>query len=612
MKKILIILLGLALTLPALADTVSQSKAAAAASAFFNGGEETRGAVKPFLVWTGGDGTRAPYAPPFYVFNNPNGGWVVIAGEDSGNAVLAWSDKGLFDPNNLPDAAAAWFKGYADQINLARSRNLAASEASLKEWSDLLDGRTRRTPTPVVVLTTATWGQSNPYNLQCPTINGKRAVTGCVATAMAITMRYHQHPSKGTGTIGGYTLKTKVNSDSTLTAPTVNLDEDSGYDWSNMPLGTPGGWNSTQKDAVAKLIYHCGLASEMKYGLGGSSAPTAKAFRSLAANMGYDASAVMLNRESYTISEWVALLKNEFDNDRVVIFDGYNPTGAGVGHCFVGDGYDSDDRIHINWGWNGSASDGYFASTYLRPGTAEDASSGDYRRAQNVIIGIRPATTNISEMVFRLTQEFCMVTDIDYSASGYPFDVSFGIANDGHYAAKCTVNLYLCSYDNTMKEACKMNRFGQLSAGSYYAASSTRSYWTGCKMTSLASSGLKPELGDKFMVAVEDSSSAYRLVTKKSAFSLNNNIPVYDIPFIAVKDGGLYSVGEYFDCVIVNSRTAPADMTVAWSFDGTPVALDEVLGQASILLTETGDHTVKAVVTIAGDTQTIVQKIRVE
>lgn len=610
MKKVIIILLGLILAIPSFAETVSQSKATSAAAAFFNNGVATRSNVNPFLVWTGGNGTRAPYAPPFYVFNNPNGGWVVIAGENSGRAVLAWSDKGVFDPNDMAESTAAWFAAYAEEINAARSRNLTPTEESLREWSELLQGRIRRTQG--VLLNTAAWGQSNPYNLQCPTINGKHAVSGCVATALAITMRYHQHPSKGTGTVGGYTLKTKVNSDSTLTAPTVNLDEDSGYDWSNMPLGTPGGWNSTQKDAVAKLIYHCGLASEMKYGLGGSSAPTAKAFRSLVANMGYDASAVILNRESYTISEWVALLKNEFDNDRVVIFDGYNPSGSGSGHCFVGDGYDSDDRIHINWGWNGSASDGYFASTYLRPGTAEDASSGDYRQGQNVIIGIRPSTTNISEMLFRITQEFEMVTDINYNASGYPFDVSFGIANDGQYTAKCTVQLYLCGYDNTMKEPCKMKSYGQLSPGYYIQASSTRSYWTDCKMTSLASSGLKPELGDKFMAAVEDSSSTYRLVTRKTSFSLNNNIPVYDIPFIAVKDGGVYSVGEYFDCVIVNSRTAPNAMTVTWSFDGTPVTLDEVIGQASVKLTDPGDHTVKAVVEIGGETQTLVQKIRVE
>ena len=612
MRKIIIILIGLVLAIPALADTISQTKATDAAAAFFNKGVATRSNVNPFLVWTGGDGTRAPYAPPFYVFNNPNGGWVVISGEDSGRAILAWSDRGLFDPNNMAESTAGWFAAYAEEINAARSRNDSSSEESLKEWSDLLEGHVRRTPSPVVVLTTAKWGQSNPYNNLCPTIRGEHAVTGCVATAMAITMRYHQHPAKGTGTIGGYTLKTKIGPDSTLTAPTVVLDEDSGYDWASMPLETPSNWSDTEKDAVAKLIYHCGLASKMNYGLGGSGASTADAFLSLVANMGYDASAIMVNRESYTISEWEALIKKELDNARVVIFDGYNPSGSGSGHCFVGDGYDSDDRIHINWGWDGHSSDGYYASTYFHPSTAGDASGGDYRKKQNVIIGIHPQIDNTSNFAFRIRDEFQMVTEIDYSSSGYPFDIGFGIANDGHYAAKCTLRVYLCSYDNATKLTCKTNSYGKLSAGSYFPASTTRSYWTGCKMTSLASNGLKPALGDKIMLAYADSSSVYHLITAKTNFSLNNNIPVYDIPFIAVKDGGVYSVGEYFDCVIVNSRTAPANMTVAWYFNDSPVALDEVLGQARIHLTSPGDHTIKAVVTINGETQTLVQKILVE
>lgn len=613
MKKIVAILFVLALALPAMADTVSLTKATDAASAFFNAGSQTRaGRVTPQLVCMGAEVTRSPYSAPFYVFNNPQGGWIMIAGEDSGHAILGWSDKGSFDPTDIPANAAAWFEEYANQITWARTHFLPQSESSAREWSDLLEGRLRSTPTPVKVLSTAKWGQSNPYNMLCPTIRGNHAVTGCVATAMAITMRYHQHPTKGTGTIGGYTLKTKIGPDSTLTAPTVVLDEDSGYDWSNMPLEAPGSWNDAQKEAVAKLIYHCGLAAEMDYGLTGSSAATTKAYRSLVQRMGYDASAMILNRESYTISEWEHLIKNEFDNGRVVIIDGYNPTGSGAGHCFVGDGYDSDNRIHINWGWNGSASDGYFASTYLRPGTAGDSSSGDYRKGQNAIIGIRPRATNISEFLFRITQEFVIVNDINYSASGYPFDVSFGIANDGHYIAKCSLGVFLCGYDNTMKELCKEKNYGSLSPGSYYPASSTRTYWTSCQMTTLASSGLKPALGDKIMVAFADSSSTYHLVTAKTNFSLNNNIPVYDIPFIKVTNDGIYSVGDYFECTIVNARIAPAEMTVDWSFDGAPIELDEVLGQACIRLTATGDHTVKAVVTIGGERQTLIQEIRVE
>lgn len=88
---------------------------------------------------------------------------------------------------------------------------------------------------------------------------------------------------------------------------------------------------------------------------------------------------------------------------------------------------------------------------------------------------------------------------------------------------------------------------------------------------------------------------------------------MYDIPFIAVKDGGVYSVGEYFDYEIVNSRTAPSDMSVTWTFDTESITPDEIYGKASRLLTseDAGPHTIKAVVIIDGVTQTLIQEITV-
>lgn len=89
---------------------------------------------------------------------------------------------------------------------------------------------------------------------------------------------------------------------------------------------------------------------------------------------------------------------------------------------------------------------------------------------------------------------------------------------------------------------------------------------------------------------------------------------MYDVPFIAVKDGGVYSVGEYFDFEIVNSRTAPSDMNVIWTFDTESITPDEIYGKASRLLTSDDagkTHTIKAVVTIDGIKQTLVQQITV-
>ena len=260
------------------ADVVSLDKATAAARQYFNDGAVTRaGAIEPVLAWTYNEVTKGPYAPAFYVFNNPQGGWMIISGEDSGRAILAWSEEGSFDPNSLPDNTEAWLEEYANQINWAREHNLKPSEASAKEWSDLLGGHVRSTPTAVKTLSNiALWGQGSPYNQDCPRIDGSsvsytfgtRTKTGCVATATAIIMRYYSHPAKGTGSIGGYS--SYVKEISSQTAPIKNLDNEvSGYDWVNMPLNEPS--SDITKAAVAKLMFHVGLAVEMEFGTSSSS-----------------------------------------------------------------------------------------------------------------------------------------------------------------------------------------------------------------------------------------------------------------------------------------------------------------------------------------------------
>ena len=43
------------------------------------------------------------------------------------------------------------------------------------------------------------WNQDSPYNDLCPLYQGDRSVTGCVATAMAQVLKYHNYPVHGTG-----------------------------------------------------------------------------------------------------------------------------------------------------------------------------------------------------------------------------------------------------------------------------------------------------------------------------------------------------------------------------------------------------------------------------
>ncbi len=603
MKKTIITLLILALSISVYADTISQLKATDAAKAFFNDNNATRSGVSPVLVWTGGDGTRAPYAPPFYVFNNPNGGWVVISGEDSGRAILAWSDKGVFDPITLPDNAAAWFEEYANQINWARAHQLTPSEETIKEWADLLDGRIRKTTGKD--LGTANWNQSAPYNNYCPRINagavsystGTKTLTGCVATATAIVMRFHSKPDKGTGTVGGYA--SYIDSDDITpspTAPTVNLDEDSGYDWSVMPLGTPS--SDEQIAAVAKLMYHVGLAVKMEYGTKGSSASQINVHKALVDNFDYDASMHIMRRSDYSATEWLNAIKTELDADRPIIFAGRK---GNSGHEFVVDGYNAEDLVKINWGWGG-AYNGYFSLSSLKT-TPGDNSGGDYRYDQSILIGIKPDAGGQEAYSLRLYDTgVSLVSEPNLASPSTTFNVKVRVLNAGGKAISetCTLRVYVADYSNDLKGSAS----GPATSSSW--ATNTVKTWNpwACNLQNRT----KPLLGDKLIVCYKNTNGDFVQIRGESD---NDNIPLFDIPFIAVKDGGRYSVGEYIDFKIVNSRTASADMTVAWTFDGEDVELDLVTGQANKKLTAPGTHTIKAVVTINGETQTLVQKILV-
>ena len=95
MRKLSVIVVSLLhfLAFEAIADTVSPQRATEAAAAFFNSGAKTKTSIRPRMVWTGGEsatksGGGLSAGAPFYAFENPDGGFVVIAGDDAANPIL--------------------------------------------------------------------------------------------------------------------------------------------------------------------------------------------------------------------------------------------------------------------------------------------------------------------------------------------------------------------------------------------------------------------------------------------------------------------------------------------------------------------------------------------
>lgn len=119
------------------AETVSQKEASRVARLFFNA---LHGRVmgKPELVYNGKRLTTDRLFSPFYVYNLPAGGFVIIAAENKAMPVLGYSEKEKFDPDSMGEAVKALLSGYAREIELIRYDSRVPDEA-IAAWTSLPD-----------------------------------------------------------------------------------------------------------------------------------------------------------------------------------------------------------------------------------------------------------------------------------------------------------------------------------------------------------------------------------------------------------------------------------------------------------------------------------------
>lgn len=329
--------------------------------------------------------------PAYYVFPNGEGkGFTVVSGDDRLPEVVGYSDKGTYDEENLPSNYVGFMKAYEEMVGQLDNGDSRAS-ASIAE-AKALRGSGYQQPTVAPLLGSIQWNQMTPYNNMCPMYNSTdRSVTGCVATAMAQVMMYYQYPNSLQADIPEYVSRTNH-----LSIPQINKEES--YDWDNMlpqyASYEPLNYTDAQAAAVAKLLYHCGVACEMDYGPS-SGANVTPAI--LSTYFGYDSDLMQdLNRDVFTLAEWSQIMDKELTAKRPILYSGQSSDG---GHEFVCDGTDGNGLYHINWGWGGYQ-DGYFDVTILNPdkGGAGSGSAPDgYNQYCSMIIGITPDNGKVDE-----------------------------------------------------------------------------------------------------------------------------------------------------------------------------------------------------------------------
>jgi hypothetical protein len=309
-----------------------------------------------------------------YVFNF-EGGYMIMAADDVAQPILAFGEEGCFDANNIPDGLAYYLRHYARQIEYAVTHNMTAEPEIAEQWEQIRRYGVIRSERSmrgnVAPLISTNWNQDSPFNAYCPSGHGGpggRAYAGCVATAMSMVMKKWNWPDHGQGshsyTPTGYT--------------TQSVDfENTYYQWNSMPDVV----NNGNYQAVALLMYHCGVSVDMQYGSDGSGAHSQDVPDAIFNYFRYTKQASRLDRDLYSRYEWEEILISNLMEGFPMYYSGAE---GNSGHAFVCCGYrESDRKFYFNWGWSGF-NNNYFAIDAL------NTYSGNFNDYQGVIIDMIP------------------------------------------------------------------------------------------------------------------------------------------------------------------------------------------------------------------------------
>lgn len=329
--------------------------------------------------WTGaGDATvnlvEKDGVPAYYVVDYKNGGWTLISAQSSSKPLMGYNLTGNYQTvapmRDLLDSAAT----------LIVERARTAGDASHIEWEGKpMQRAAQELDYPdIEPLITFNIGQNEPFNNQCPMLDGERTVVGCVAVAMAQAMMVQRYPYQPKGKYGY--------SSTNVGYLEVDYDAEKPYDWDAMYSSNETG----NYDELCRFLFHCGVAVDMEYGLsvhGGSGAQSRPIVPALSTYFGYDPQLLGYRfKDDYKSEGWLDVVVHEIYLGRVVIFMG---AGDGGGHCWNIDGWSNLSQfVHVNWGWDGIGN-GYFDLENMR----DDFQGLVFPDNNHIIVGVGSPST---------------------------------------------------------------------------------------------------------------------------------------------------------------------------------------------------------------------------
>jgi len=293
----------------------------------------------------------------FYIVHFLPSGFVIVAADDASIPILGYSADNSFPEEISCPAVNDWLDDYSRQIAyIVKSKK--SNKKTRMQWDDIQHEVFPESMRDVGPLLTTTWWQGCYYNELCPedpsaTSFCGHVPTGCVATAMAQIMKYHEYPPQG---VGSYSY----------THPVYGMQSvdfgNTAYDWASMPP-----YLTNNNLAVATIMYHAGVSVNMNYSVNpGSAAYGVDVIESFVDYFNYMPGLEWHAHKDYLeLDDWKDLLRDDLDNNWPILYAGIDPA---EGHVFVCDGYRMiDEKFHFNWGW-GSNFDGFYTIGALNPG----------------------------------------------------------------------------------------------------------------------------------------------------------------------------------------------------------------------------------------------------
>ena len=437
------------------AQVITAERAAEIANSFFSAGVQKSGAARGVVASSGLTASfdsndvvdTASANPTFYVLTNPEGGFVIVSGEETENPIIGYSLDGTINADNLPIGFVDYMTDIDAQVKALREYNANNPQKSAAARSAMARTNYATSMGNIVRnLQVAKFHQEAPFNNLCKTANGSAASAGCVPIAYAMLCNYYNWPVSATGK--------GVHS---ATGETITFGHE--YDWDNILDDYSGTYTTAQADAVATLVRDLGYAYQVSYGTGGTGSELkGEGAAILIEQFGFKSLSTTHASQTYATTRdvmadddrWKGLIKDCLDKNYPIPYSAYN-TSTKIRHIFMLDGYTDNDYYHFNWGWGDG--NGWFTLDDMVPSTNKTYTSQHYayfylipnktEYAVKVTVGEGEGTVSINNGTPGTTATASLFNGVTATLTAYPAD--------GYALASWTKNGVVVGSKNTIQ-----------------------------------------------------------------------------------------------------------------------------------------------------------------